>query len=146
MATGTVYNPVKKTSWGTVILGGLAAAYGIAAFISTSTGGEIEIKEIEGFKAMTIYLQDLLVLVATLLALAGAIIACWNRLPGVVLLILAGVTMIIVAVLPASFDTPLTQGDKGGAGALGAPWLIAGGLILLIWWRSRKETRGTTGS
>lgn len=130
--------PVKRTGWGTIILGGLAALYAVIAFLSTALGGEVEIKEIEGFKAIVIYLADFLVCLSMVVGLVGGIVSWWHRIPGGILLILAGVIMVSLSFLPVSFRTPMDQEAVVGA-PFGAPFLIAGVLILWAWWRSKRS-------
>ena len=132
------YKPVKRTGWGTIILGGLAALFAIIAFFSTAFGGEVEIKEIEGFKAIVIYLLDFLVCLSMVIGLVGGIVSWWHRIPGSILLILAGVIMVAISFLPVSFRTPMDQEEVVG-GPFGAPFLIAGVLILWAWWRSKRS-------
>ena len=132
------YKPVKRTGWGTIILGGLAALFAIIAFFSTAFGGEVEIKEIEGFKAIVIYLLDFLVCLSMVVGLVGGIISWWNRIAGGIILILAGTIMVVLSFLPVSFRTPMDQEEVVGA-PFGVPFLIAGVLILWIWWRSKRR-------
>jgi hypothetical protein len=132
-----IFKPVKRTGWGTVILGGVAALYAVIAFFSTALGGEVEIKEIEGFKAIVIYLADFLVCLSMVIGLFGGIVSWWHRIPGGMLLILAGVIMVALSFLPVSFRTPMDQEGVVGV-PFGAPFLIAGLLILWAWWRSKR--------
>jgi hypothetical protein len=139
MMSTSEYNLVKRTGWGTIILGGLAALYAVIAFFSTTLGGEVEIKEIDGFKAIVIYLLDFLVCLSMVVGLVGGIVSWWHRITGGILLILAGVIMVVLSFLPVSFRTPMDQEEVVG-GPFGAPFLIAGVLIIWIWWRSKRRS------
>lgn len=66
--------------------------------------------------------------------LIGGIVSWWNRIPGGILLILIGVIIVVLSFLPVSFRTPMDQ-----EGVAGAPFLIAGALILRAWWRSKRS-------
>ena len=138
MMSTSEYNLVKRTGWGTIILGGLAALYAVIAFFSTTLGGEVEIKEIDGFKAIVIYLLDFLVCLSMVVGLVGGIVSWWHRITGGILLILAGVIMVVLSFLPVSFRTPMDQEEVVG-GPFGVPFLIAGVLILWMWWRSKRR-------
>ena len=135
----------KGIRWAARIVGGLIAVMAVAMLFAPLIRGEVELTEIEGYKAIVVYLQDIFMCSSAIVVVVGYIVSWWRMLPAGILLVLAGLAVGANFFLPASFRTPWSQGDPVGAVVVGfvlvgLPFLIAGVLFLSSWWLSRKTS------
>ena len=132
----------KVTRWAARILGGIMAVIAVSMIYVPFGRGEVELTEIEGYKAIVIYLQDVFMWLSSIVAVVGYILSWWRVLPAGILLVLAGLAIMVNFFLPASFRTPFSQGEpvEGGFVLVGLPFLVAGVLFLWSWWLSRKTS------
>ena len=133
----------KGIRWAARIVGGLIAVMAVAMLFAPFLRGEVELTEIEGYKAIVIYLQDIFMWLSAIVVVVGYIVSWWRVLPAGILLVLAGLAVVVNFFLPASFRTPFSQGEPGvGVGfvLVGLPFLVVGVLFLSSWWLSRKTS------
>jgi hypothetical protein len=120
------------------IVWGIVAILAVAMFFTQIVDVEDQIIEREDVTVIALYVDSLFIYLSAVVALVGGIVSWWARLPGGILLILAGVIFIVLSFLPVSFRTPGAQ-DEGGAGVFGAPFIVVGVLFIWSWWHSKKE-------
>ena len=135
----------KGIRWAARIVGGILAVVAVAMLYGPFNRGEVELTEIEGYKAIVIYLQDVFMWLSAIVAVVGYIVSWWRALPAGILLVLAGLAVVVNFFLPASFRTPWSQGEPEfgvsfGFLLVGSPFLVAGVLFLSSWWLSRKTS------
>ena len=131
----------KRIRWAARIVGLIAPVF-FLFFMGEQGITDIELTEIEGFKVISLYLQSFLMGLCATIGLVGYIISWWRERPAGILLILAGVALVVIELLPASFRTPSTPHETHIIIVLlgNSPFLAAGVLFLLSWWLSRKTS------
>ena len=138
----------KIRIWAIVIIS-IAAILAVAMFITQMTGTEGQIMEREGYKIITLHPETLLIYISAIVALVAYVISWRHKLTAGIMFILAGISWIILDLLPDAYVTPEfvasrhagLEASGGPVFIFGIPFLVAGVLFLWYVWSYRRRAR-----